>query len=137
MNTILTKLFSAADNHAEDSGEPDHAVGDLQDLLREAWGIMTASQKMALLEGDAVEQVLETGGRDEEDVESLTDTLHAELADMEAKVTAAGYRIMENPVDEVFFWETNSHEGLSCACREDAVEAAFVDLQESADGTAP
>lgn len=29
MNKILEKLFAAADNHGEDSGEPDHAVGDL------------------------------------------------------------------------------------------------------------
>lgn len=62
MDSILKKLFSAADAHGEDSGEPDHTVGDLQDLLRETWSLMTPSQKLALLNSDTTDNVAMTGG---------------------------------------------------------------------------
>jgi hypothetical protein len=47
MKSILEKLFGAADNHAEDTGEPDHEVGDLQDVLRTAWNLMTRTNAVS------------------------------------------------------------------------------------------
>lgn len=79
---ILDKLFTAADNHAEDTGE-DHAVGDLQDMLRAAWGLLSPAQRKAFLASAGVEGVVEAGARDEFSVEDL-------LAEMGAPVAASG-----------------------------------------------
>lgn len=127
MTKILKNLFDAADAHAEDTGEPDHAVGDLQDLLKEAFGLMTPSQKVAFLESETVSNNLLTGGRGEIDAEGLLDILDNEQEAMEAAVTAAGYRIMECP--EGYFWEADEFEGLTMVDRSDAVHDAFLDLQ--------
>lgn len=126
MSAILENLFTAADNHAEDAGEPDHAVGDLQDLLREVWKVLTPSQKVAFLESDTVANNLETGARDEFDVDTLLEIFDEEQEAMEASITEAGYRIMECP--EGFFWETDEFEGLTMVDRIDAVHDAFVDM---------
>jgi hypothetical protein len=77
MTSILDKLFESADHHGEDS-EPDHTVGDLQDLLTTAWSILTLEQKRALLQSDAVETLLDMGARDEFTVEDLLTQLNAE-----------------------------------------------------------
>jgi len=77
MKSILEKLFDAADNHSEDSGE-DHTVGDLQDIVTAAWGILTPEQKRHLLQSDAVETLLDMGARDEFSVEDLLTQLNAE-----------------------------------------------------------
>lgn len=71
----LERLLQAADNHAEDAGEPDHAVGDLQDLLRAAWALMTAEQRHALVTSNAAEAVIEAGGRGEFDSAGLVGML--------------------------------------------------------------
>lgn len=71
----LERLLQAADNHAEDAGEPDHAVGDLQDLLRAAWALMTVEQRRALVTSDAAEALIEAGGRDEFDSAGLVGML--------------------------------------------------------------
>jgi hypothetical protein len=47
----------AAFLHGEDS-EGDHEVGDLQDLFRAAWGLMTEEQKVDFLFSDAAKSVL-------------------------------------------------------------------------------
>lgn len=78
MKDILQKLFDAADAHGEDAGEPDHAVGDLQELLRSAWTLMTPAQRREFLQGDAVENVVATGGCDFE-VEDLVKELDGPL----------------------------------------------------------
>lgn len=69
----LEKLFTAADRHGEDTGEPDHTVGDLQDLLRSAWEIMTPAQRMALMATDAARNTLDGNGFDIDDP-GLADT---------------------------------------------------------------
>ena len=76
MQDILQKLFDAADNHAGDTGEADHAVGDLQGLLRSAWTLMTLAQQREFLKGDAVENLVTAGGYDFE-VEDLVKALDA------------------------------------------------------------
>lgn len=130
MSKILEKLFKGADNHGEDAGESDHTVGDLQDLLRAAWGILSASQKEELLKDDAVEAIVDLGARGEFDEKSLIAELHASVAEMQAKISAAGYKIKE--VEDGFFWESAT--GASCPfpIRVDAVDDAFKDLEASA-----
>jgi hypothetical protein len=76
-NSVLEKLISAADNHGEDSGEPDHTVGDLQDMLREAWRLLPSAQRQEFLESDAVENLVGLGAREEFDVDDLVEQLSA------------------------------------------------------------
>lgn len=49
---------SAAEQHGQDS-EPDHEVGDLQDMLRAMWAILTPAQRVAYASSDAVQQILQ------------------------------------------------------------------------------
>jgi hypothetical protein len=44
----LEDLFQAADAHAEGAGDFDYAIGDLQEILRAAWAIMTPEQRAAV-----------------------------------------------------------------------------------------
>ena len=63
----LQKLFDAADRHGVDTGESDHSVGDLQDALREAWKLMTPSQRTQLIESEPVQATLDQNGFDTSD----------------------------------------------------------------------
>lgn len=58
---LLDIMFytAAAQQHGEDS-EPDHEVGDLQDMLRAMWSILTPAQRVAYASSDAVQQTLES-----------------------------------------------------------------------------
>lgn len=134
MDTILNKLFEAADNHGEDTGEPDHTVGDLQDLLRQAWSLMAPSQRMALIESDEVEATLETGAREEFSQDDLLDSIEEHMEELEQEVAAAGYRFMEN--ENGHYWETDDEQGLEFEHRIDAVadaKAHFTRWQEQGD----
>ena len=51
----------AAFVHGEDS-EGDHEVGDLQDLFRAAWGLMTEEQRIDFLFTDQAKAVLSAAG---------------------------------------------------------------------------
>jgi hypothetical protein len=42
----LEELFQAADDHAEAAGHSDYAIGDLQEILRAAWRVMTPKQRL-------------------------------------------------------------------------------------------
>lgn len=119
----LEKLIEAADNHGEDSGEPDHTIGDLQDMLREAWGLLSFSQKLQLIQGDAVENVVECGGRDELSVDAIVAEVGAEIAEMHLALTAAGYEIKEG--EWGFFWETKELQSEDFADFNDAVLSAY------------
>lgn len=46
--SMLDDFIKAATNHGRDS-EPDHEVGDLQDMLRTAWKIMTPEQRIRFM----------------------------------------------------------------------------------------
>ena len=74
MKDILEKLLNAADNHGQDD-DPDHTVGDLQDLLRRAWTIMSVGERRRLLGSDEAAQVAEAGARGEFDAGELVDEL--------------------------------------------------------------
>ena len=51
--------LNAAKEHGEDS-DPDHEVGDLQDLLRVTWSILTADQKAKFALSPVVSSVMES-----------------------------------------------------------------------------
>lgn len=59
--SILDDIIAAAANHGRDS-EPDHEVGDLQDLLRVAWKIMTPQQRTQFWNHDTTHEILKSGG---------------------------------------------------------------------------
>ena len=122
MNAILKKLFAAADNHSEDSGEPDHTVGDLQDLLRRSWEIMSVGQKLQLLRSTEVYNVVECGAQGEFEWDDLVTEITNALTEQEAAVTGAGYLFYEG--EDGFFWETQSEESVYFQHREDAVADA-------------
>jgi hypothetical protein len=54
----IEEYILVAQQHGEDS-EPDHEVGDLQDLLRAAWAMMTPEQQAALMQSDPVTALAE------------------------------------------------------------------------------
>lgn len=60
---IPSYLFRAAQEHAENTGEPDHEVGDLQGLLAAAWDLMTPYQRHQFMRSP---QVLELPDLDED-----------------------------------------------------------------------
>ena len=60
----LQPLLDAAERHGW-SSEPDHEVGDLQDLLFDCWKVMSLKQKKKVYEG--AESMLEMWGVDLED----------------------------------------------------------------------
>lgn len=131
-DTILTHLLAAADNHGEDSGEPDHTIGDLQDLLRKAWALLNHGQRVALLESDEVESVLDCGGRDE--IEP-SDLIERQKQDLQAKIKAlrdAGIEVTATAIDSITHYRGQG-KGVRTAYYQHhctAVEAAFEQLQE-------
>jgi len=56
---LVEDLIGFAEKHGEDS-EPDHEVGDLQDLLRAAWRLMTPEQRREMLIDASVSNVVES-----------------------------------------------------------------------------
>lgn len=54
-------LLDMAERHGS-FDDPDHEIGDLQDLLREAWRIMPQAQRRSLMANDAVVENLDEWG---------------------------------------------------------------------------
>lgn len=124
---VLEKLIIAADQHGVDSLIP-HTVGDLQHLLRAAWKQMNMGQKHAFLLSESVQDVVESGAREEFSTKTLTQALK-QVTDRQLKeVTDAGFRIMQN--ERGFFWETDDEMGEVWVGFADAVEDAHQVLQE-------
>jgi hypothetical protein len=122
LNAPLERLLEAAHNHSEDTGE-DHQAGDLQDLLRAAWGLMTVDQKRTLLRSSTVESMVETGARDEYDQAELLDDIEVNLASMEAEVAAAGYLINDSEAG-LSYWSLGD-EASGDAQRADTIVDAY------------
>jgi hypothetical protein len=55
----LEELFQAADAHAGAAGDADHAVGDLQAILRAAWRILTPAQRLVLFAEPELQELSE------------------------------------------------------------------------------
>lgn len=64
-SSAIEKLFKAAYQHGMDSFEPDHEVGDLQDLCRAAWGLIDDDKKCRILDCYEVAENLDMGAREE------------------------------------------------------------------------
>ena len=52
-------LFRAADDHAAEASDGDYAVGDLQQILRAAWRIMTPTQRASLFAQPELAELVE------------------------------------------------------------------------------
>jgi hypothetical protein len=59
MSPELEELIRLADEHGDGTGEPDHTVGDLQDLLRTAFDLLPPVRQRAFFETDAVKALKE------------------------------------------------------------------------------
>lgn len=123
MQQVLEYMFAAADTHGQDTGEPDHTVGDLQDLFRLAWGIMSIGQRLQLLRKPETQDIIEAGSRDEFTGESLAAGVMQRVAKMESVVVAAGIAMMEG--ERGFFWETPVEASEDFHDRADAVADAY------------
>ncbi|BCM87799.1 hypothetical protein [Methylobacterium indicum] len=55
----IERLISLADQHGSDTDEPDHTVGDLQDMLRAAYAIMSPDQRDLFCSSNAVLSLLD------------------------------------------------------------------------------
>lgn len=59
--TWVEDIIDGARQHGENE-DPDHEVGDLQDVLRFTWGLLTEDQRLRVLEsGDAINPLREAG----------------------------------------------------------------------------
>lgn len=62
---IIERLLELAALHGLDS-EPDHEVGDLQDLLRAVWKLLPLPRMATLMKSEEMRQLRESWGVDEE-----------------------------------------------------------------------
>lgn len=56
----VERILKAAEQHGQNS-EPDHEVGDLQDVLRAAWSLMSTEQRNQLMAAAETVNVLQAG----------------------------------------------------------------------------
>lgn len=121
---ILTRLLNAADAHGEDSGEPDHSVGDLRELVTSMWRLLTPSQRLELLNSSTVDDLAEAGARGEWEPETLIGLVREDLGSLETALRDVGYQFMQSELG--FYWETadETDAGQQRASRVDAVAAA-------------
>jgi hypothetical protein len=61
----INVLVRGAEQHGEDS-EPDHEVGDLQELLILMWGLLTPEQRVAFVSMPQVRGIYEDGTAQDE-----------------------------------------------------------------------
>jgi hypothetical protein len=54
---LIEAYIAAAEQHGKDS-EPDHEVGDLQDMLRVAWSLMTPAQRVSFINHDTPHDII-------------------------------------------------------------------------------
>ncbi len=129
MDKMIEKLLVAADNHGADAGAYDHTVGDLQNLLRRAWSMMSVSQKRQFLQSQEVADLVTDGGLPEGEAGNLTAEIKRQIAKMEEAVRAAGYVFKE--YEGGFFWETVEESSEDFHDRGDAVVDAYKRWRET------
>lgn len=124
-DSILQKLFHAADNHGEDSGEPDHTVGDLQDLLRLAWEDLPPSKQIKLLQSSKIEDLIDFGAQGEFEADDLVAELQASIQGKEDELAGQGIVIESTPHEQPshYFARVNGLRSRNYLHREDAVTA--------------
>ena len=123
MQHIIEKLFAAADRHGEDTGEPDHTVGDLQGLFRLAWSTMTVSQRLEFLRSSEIADLLEMGACDECNADDLISDIESELSAMESRLVAYGYQVVEG--EGAYHWTAPHRVSRNFPTREEAVVDAY------------
>lgn len=112
MHNALEALIDAADQHAEDSGEPDMAIGDLQDLLREAFRMMSPAQRMQLLRSQTSDDVM-TAGRGDPFSKRALRGMEQEVDRVRKSLEVCGYRFEESPETDVFWWAFEARNEVS------------------------
>lgn len=112
MHNALEALIDAADQHAEDSGEPDMAIGDLQDLLREAFRRMSPAQRMQLLRSQTSDDVM-TAGRGDPFSKRALRGMEQEVDRVRKSLEVCGYRFEESPETDVFWWAFEARNEVS------------------------
>lgn len=128
MHKALEALIDAADQHAEDSGEPDMAVGDLQDLLREAFRLMIPAQRMQLLRSQTSDDVMTAGVGDPFSKRALRG-MEQEVDRVRKNLEVCGYRFEESPETSSFWWAFEARKEVSGDFPDlaSAVESAALD----------
>lgn len=126
---ILKNLFNAADAHGEDSGEPDHTVGDLQGLVTLMWGLLTPSQRVAVLESSEVEELAVAGAQGDWDETDLVELHLQDMAALDARMRDLGYTFLESELG--VRWETTDEVDVEQPTHEDALWAAFLHYTET------
>lgn len=129
MAQILETLFKSADSHAEDTGEQEHAIGDLQDLLRETWKTLMPSQKLNIIRSPVVAGVLEAGALTGASPNSLEREFNAEMIAKEIETSKAGYKFFEE--ENGHYWETDDETGETVPTIIDAIDCAHKHLLQS------
>lgn len=112
MHKALEALIDAADQHAEDSGEPDMAIGDLQDLLREAFRRMSPAQRMQLLRSQSSDDVM-TAGRGNPFSKRALRGMEQEVDRVRKSLEVCGYRFEESSETDVFWWAFKARNEVS------------------------
>lgn len=120
---ILTSLLTAADNHGEDSGEPDHTIGDLQDLVKLMWALLTPSQRLEVLESDEVSDLAMAGARDDWDESDLVSLHQQDMAALDSRMRDLGYTFLETELG--VRWETADEVDVEKPTHDDALWAAY------------
>ena len=54
-------FLKLAETHADDAGDPDYALGDMDIYLARAFALMTDEQRQAFLEDDEVVECMQAG----------------------------------------------------------------------------
>lgn len=101
---MLETIFEFADSHGDDTGEPDHTVGDLQDILREAWRLLTPAQRQELISSPAVEALFEV---QDEELEEALDAVEDQFNGKVRQVTEAGYLVKYRGATAKYYWQQN------------------------------
>ena len=119
----IEAAITVADWHGEDD-DPDHTVGDLQDLLREAWKAMTVEQKLRFMRSETVRNHFETGGRSDFENVEMAEEMLAFLRQVQASLEHDGYTIVQAS-GGVFSWVSDDAAGEDFSGWSDAVWDAW------------
>lgn len=94
----LSQILSAAEAHGL-SSEPDHEVGDLQDVIRQMWRLFDLDQVKAFAEADAINEMVEWSGDPAILAEGLTGALEANANNNPASLLKARNEVLQVVLD--------------------------------------
>ena len=120
---LLGNIFTAADNHSDAPGNLNNTVGDLQEIIRRAFAILTVSQKKTLLNSVEVENLVEAGADDEFTVDDMLKHVDASILQMELALDRAGVTLYHDCTG--WYYEFEGSAGDELTNRDDCLEAAY------------